>query len=522
MAQGISVGSFAYLSRSYTLASTILSPIILRTVHWIPLALALVWAFSPMGSQAMLRFVNVEQHIVLSNSTDPVQYYYPASSGQTAGGDAASYVNSANAIILSSLLSVESTLHNPQDAFGNMKVPSLASLNISESSPEWTILPTAPTSFSYSSLVGMPFQRPAGQGNITFTMQSWYWHLDNPTVSLELNATSNNPYPHLSNADKGWLNYTATDWFWQILIPNNTNANASLPFIFEIANPDSPHLTTSSGQASANANAITRFAANLTHQPVELNATCDSSSCRAIAIRSSQFPTPYDPRWDFHFFSLWFLSYLSKAFPLAHLGTPEPGVFESFLNDSSQNPFGQSFTTIPSHPDLSSLGADELGLRLEQVLNAYWIAHSALWGVAGFDSLNVTQLYASAATSNTTVGANTTAIVSNSRPFLVCDEHWLGVLCFSTIVMFIAALVSLVFTILYNGPEANDFLSALTRGYQVPQLEHGSYLHGDDLVREFRDAELKVGDANTGGEVGRIVIGPSGLVGDLQRGRVYS
>jgi hypothetical protein len=59
----------------------------------------------------------------------------------------------------------------------------------------------------------------------------------------------------------------------------------------------------------------------------------------------------------------------------------------------------------------------------------------------------------------------------------------MAVLCFATIIMFSAAVVSIVFNLLYYGPEASDFLSALLRPYRIPLLEHGSYLDRDDLVR---------------------------------------
>jgi hypothetical protein len=87
--------------------------------------------------------------------------------------------------------------------------------------------------------------------------------------------------------------------------------------------------------------------------------------------------------------------------------------------------------------------------------------------------------------------------------------------------MFCAAAVSTVFAVLYNGPEAHGFFSALIKPHRALQLDHGSYLHEDQLIRQLKDVELKIGDARTEDEVGKIVIGPSNLLGNLKRGRLY-
>jgi hypothetical protein len=88
--------------------------------------------------------------------------------------------------------------------------------------------------------------------------------------------------------------------------------------------------------------------------------------------------------------------------------------------------------------------------------------------------------------------------------------------------MFCATTMSAVFTVLYTGPEAHDFLSTLTKSHRALQLDHGSYLHEDELVRILKDVELKIGDARAEGDVCKIVIGPSNLLGNLGKGRLYA
>lgn len=461
----------------------------------------------------MLRFVNVQQLSTTSDSPDPVQYFYPAANEEV-GGDDQPGVNSANAILQASLLSVGTTIYKPQDPFGNLKIPDLQSLGLSEDSRDWIVLPPS-NNFSYLSLVGIPFSKPTGTGNLTFTLQSWYWTLDNPIIS-QVNTTgmkTTQAFPELPIAGSSWTNHTSIDNFWQFLTPSDRNLttapSTSLPLTFEVADTD----------AQSN-NVITSLSANLTHCPVELQVACDSLSCQATAIRNADFPELYDPHWDFKFVIGWFLTYLTEAFPLNHKATIEPTVFEIFLNDSTQDPFN---TVAPYESfNLYELGADELALRLKQILNTYWVALSAESSLTGFDAANLTQLGDYNAVANTTFSLNATATFYNWTDFLQCDMPWLIVLCLATIIMFSAAVVSIVFTHLYDGPEATDFISALTRSYHVPVLEHGSYLGGDDLVRQLKDVELKIGDARPENEVGQIVIGPSELLGHLERNRHYA
>ena len=462
----------------------------------------------------MLRFVNVQQLSTASDSPAPVQYFYPAANEAVASADDQPGVNAANAILQALLLSVGTTLYEPQDPFGNLKIPDLQSLGLSEDSRDWTGLPPS-SNFSYSSLVGIPFAKPTGTGNLTFTLQSWYWTLDDPIIS-QVNTTgmkTTQVFPDLPIAGSGWTNHTGINNFWQFLIPSDLNLttapSTSLPLTFEVADTDAQY-----------SNVITSLSANLTHCPVEIQATCDSLSCQATAVRNADFPEPYDPQLDFRFVIVWFLTFLTEAFPLSHGGTMEPSVFEIFLNDSTQDPFNP--VAVYDSFNLYELGADELALRLKQILNTYWVALSAESSLTGFGTANLTQLGDYNLIGNTTFALNATATFYYWTDFLHCDIPWLVILCLATIIMFSATVVSIVFTHLYDGPEATDFISALTRSYRVPVLGHGLYLDGDDLVRQLKDVELKIGDARPGDEVGQIVIGPSELLGDLERNRHYA
>jgi hypothetical protein len=302
---------------------------------------------------------------------------------------------------------------------------------------------------------------------------------------------------------------TGNDGFWRFLLSGNYTENSllqlsSLPLTFEDANYNPSEYSVAGGN-------ITRLPGNLTRWPVELQIQCNSSKCETTAIRNSNFFNSTALQSDFYYVVLSTLLGLTTAFPDS-ASTSYPSVFEVFLNNPLTNPFNASFD---EDVDLYNVSATELALRLEQIVNTYWIARMAESGIVSFDQAVMSRLSADG------LMANTTATTYNWAEFLSCDIPWLVVLCIVTIVMFIAAAFSVVFTILYNGPEAQDFLSALVRSHGLPELNHGSYLQADKVIRKLKDLELKVGDARPEKEVGRIVIGPSERLGSLQKGRLY-
>src|SRR6202044_933668 len=67
--KGVNALSFAYLSQSTTLAQTYLAPLSLRSLHWLPMVLCFIWALSPLGSQATLRFLSSQDRNVQSASS---------------------------------------------------------------------------------------------------------------------------------------------------------------------------------------------------------------------------------------------------------------------------------------------------------------------------------------------------------------------------------------------------------------------------------------------------------------------
>jgi hypothetical protein len=485
------------------------APFSLRSIHWIPLLLGAVWAFSPFGSQAALRFTSVEQRSIPGSVNRPAQYIYPHATGITACGDCEVTVNAANALLSSALLSAEYNQPQPQDAYGNLKIPLLESLHNPTSTSGWMYIDTSANT-QYSSLLGIPFVQPTGSGNVTFEVATWYWRLDNPNITAfkyhrEANSTSVLlPLYYPVDNSTGYRNITDKNKMWQFAIPvdYNSSTSVSLPLIFEQSN---------FGNDGAD---VTHFSGDLVPQAVNVSVSCKGTSCRVLAIKNSTLVHEDQSVFDRGFFTGWFLGYLTSAFSIPHSGTPFPGVLEAYLANPNINPFSTASynDSIVLH---DSVNAEQLGSRLSQVLNTYWMANLAGSNAAAAFNSSDPSL------TGTNVTFNSTVIVYNDTEFFRVNKAWLSVLSLAIILILLTAILSGIVTYIRVGPDATDAISALTMADGRLKMDMGTMLDADERVRLLKNVELKIGDGYETGEVGRICIGRSEDVGGLEMGRIY-
>jgi hypothetical protein len=478
----------------------------------VPLLLATIWALSPFGSQAALRFTSVRQSSIPSLAKDPVLFIYPHATGTTASGDAGVLVNAANAILGTSLLTAGFNKKQTQDVFGNIKIPAIESIDNITAANGWVPV-NATGDFIYASMLGMPFVIPGGSGNVTFDMTTWYWRLQNPNMTnFVYQSDKRSSFPLLppyypADNSSTFTNITDKNGMWQFGIPVKFNAStqASMPFIFEQSNW--------LGEIGKD---LTRFSATLVPQAIDVSVACVRSACRATAVRNATVESNDRSMFNWTFFNNWFLNYLAKAFPIPHSGTAFPGVMERYIANPDSNPYGTEDYNI-SLALHDRVTAPQLAARLSQVLNTYWIAHAA--GSNAAAGFNTTRYSAKMAAENNI--RNNTATFHDTQDFFHVDKAWLAVLCLATIFILLAATLSGFVTWLRIGPDAIDTISALTRGDLRLRMEAGTTLDADERVRLLKDIELKIGDIYSEQEVGGISIGRSQDTVSLEKTRVY-
>ncbi|KAE9968985.1 hypothetical protein EG328_007139 [Venturia inaequalis] len=522
--KGVDVLTIAYLGRSSTLTGTYVAPLRLRVIHWLPLLLALLWAFSPIGSQAALRILSAQQDTIVTELQSPVQYGYPVSITKTIGSDGMPAQDAASSIVIASMLSITVTGPKPQDIWGNIKIPFLNTSVPPPRGNDWTQVDLESNTTQFSSLLGMPYIKVQDIGNTTFLMQSWYWELQDPKMTWSserlqinyLNESSANLTSKLS-APSNYTFSTGTNSMWTIGLPidwpkfeGSTKPNLSASIIFAEWDFNSDGKTID----------VTKFEATLLQRPVEVNVSCTTASCAATAIRSSRFPTGYSAASDCTLLRLYMMDNLKSAFPLtyaaANNGAPSLGIFEQYLQDGSRN----AFTSLTDRPVKSSaflheLREQDVALRLMQVLNSYFTASSFLGSIVGeyktadfgFVGFNGTR--------------NATGTASNHKNIVRCDRNWHAILSIATSVLFCAAVFSTFITTLRIAPDSSDFISALTRSDGSARLETGSSLDEDARVRLLKDMRLRVGETSSDDYVGLVVIGRAENTSALKRESLY-
>lgn len=173
--QGSTLGSLEQLLGSRTVGGAILTPFHLKSLNLLALALVFLWAFSPLGAQALLRFVE-PRHTGIEESAEAAYFNTRAPPAFNEFAQSSTWFNEEGAQIMNIIdrmysgviLAPMSVKEDPMDLWGNVKIPLLMSTAIKKD--DWT---DVSKDRGYSSLVGIPMANITN-GNTTFTMESTY------------------------------------------------------------------------------------------------------------------------------------------------------------------------------------------------------------------------------------------------------------------------------------------------------------------------------------------------------------
>ncbi|KAK8118438.1 uncharacterized protein PG998_003064 [Apiospora kogelbergensis] len=522
---GVDCLTHAYLSRSLTLGGTLVAPIHIRLGHWLPAVLIVLWGFSPLGSQASLRFISLQTRATHDQLGTPAHYSYP----QAFLGPHFEDREAKKAMFLAAFLPLAKTGPSFQDTWGNIKIPLLKDTNNTSNADGWRGVSWHPD-MQYSSLIGIPLSLPPSHGNMSFTMETWYWELENSTL---WGANTSQPLllaTHEYNNSFLLANYTGESGLWQLAIPMSLSQTAvraanidplgyanisisEIPVTFEVQKPRFYPTKNNKGYNL-------RLEASLVQKHVELNVSCTVTSCNVTDIRTNQTANENQSRLNQDYFLLGFLNNFRNAFPTNYDGMSSSGALEAYLANPSQNSWipvegGQAPGT-----NLIDIGAEDLGRRLTQVINAYWMVDTqSFQAVGGFN--------ASSDANSPWLGVsqgpirNSTVTATNYQGYLHCDYRWATALCISSIMLLLAALASTILSFFRLAPDCTDFLSALTLNDGRMMLEGGSSLDEYDRVRLLKDVRLKIGDSRSWEQIGHTSIAQDRHVGDLKKKRLY-
>ncbi|KKP03069.1 major royal jelly protein [Trichoderma harzianum] len=375
----------------------------LRLLNIAGLGLLVIWSLSPLGSQALLYIIRVEQTpifsaftvpymdtVMLSSPFDPENSNLYGSAFETNTSDFTFRLASLNALYNGNLLQPVSLLNASMDSWGNVKIPDYASASTANGANSSGWINFQPTDdIPYSSLIGLPVILPssAGAGNTTFALES-------------VTAVRLSTQPHLA--------------------PNLTDLSFSQAF-----------------------------------------------SEFSLSITESDITSPSPPENGVS---------LSELFITNPITVGLPG---------------------PAGAAWDGLTASLFGLRLQQLLNTYWIGSFGVEGV--IDKL---AFYPPANRLNTTA----TNVVWQDT--YVVHWQWLTLLVIGSLLMFAAALISLYLSWETHAPEVLGYVSTLiiNSPYVRDGREVGSTMSGEDRARKFAKLPLKICDVQPHADIGYIAI----------------
>ncbi|KAM0351041.1 hypothetical protein ACHAPU_002822 [Fusarium lateritium] len=177
--KGATLGLLEQLIGSRTVGSTLTTQINLGKFNILGLVLLVLWAFSPLGSQSVLRMLGTELDSV--NGVSQAFYFSTDAQSQVAGDLPSTPQNSeliartqnyVSTMYRALFLTSKASKIDPMDLWGNLKIP-----NMDIDDDGWHTVSSDPGPDSYSALIGIPITNVT-KGNMTFSLESSYLRLE--------------------------------------------------------------------------------------------------------------------------------------------------------------------------------------------------------------------------------------------------------------------------------------------------------------------------------------------------------
>ncbi|KAI0551210.1 hypothetical protein F4679DRAFT_539677 [Xylaria curta] len=520
------------LHGSRTVISAVVTQYQLHVFNLASLAIIVLWAVSPIGSQASLyigeiRSIN-ESSLYGTSYFDPRSRYNPYDFGYS--------IALANSIFTTSLSLPLSAAAKPQDPWGNIKVPLIEAL---EDSPSLEWLPIDDEShITYSSLIGIPVQNPdtdsGTEGNITTYSQieTTYWWVNCGSAGISNNSA---PFPDtvISIPSANWTHRLGfDDIFRQVgnvdFPPNSTQQSritlGGFPWV-----PRKLYLSTP--DRSNNWKAYFNGICNITTTWVTVNTTCfrtsassSTSSCQATGIRRSLVNETLS--------TLTMLDYSGVDRPSLFLrnllwstysGFPVDPAFSADVRVTApETPPLFGYMADPSNPgvyqreppDWSPVTLNQLSTRITQLLNSYWAASIGYSPIQGNFNNSLEQPGLLNGAMYKLLNGSETAVVTHTA--FVANKAWCTVLILASLVLLVASGATAVLGTMRNTPDILDNFSTLLKdnqfvdGLQTSPGENrvrlSSMADGFERSRHLRSVLVRIGDVTPLGENGYVAI----------------
>ncbi|KAK5174426.1 uncharacterized protein LTR77_001506 [Saxophila tyrrhenica] len=527
--RGEKLGFLDLLANCTSVVNSVLAQCTLQSFSIAGFAIAILWAFSPVASQASLRVMSLGSANVTHFA--PVTYMSANSSYEFWEADVSKARAVASAIFSASMLAPMSVKRAPVDTWGNVKIPMVERLPdapVSVTDTRWRDVPTGNT--SYAALVGLPMTLPSGDQS-AFTIETAYWYLD--CASLEKSGLGATILP-----SRSWQGFAATG---TELVSNTSHelvSNTSHVRLSQSWKDDwgcsrrpnqkdvAPRLLVYTAASLAGWTQATCYIGTT---EIEAEVTCTDKSCAVSRIRRAQRPHT-SSGWTFldasgckvwTFFAQNFVQLLtglasSESHPVPSSGLPS--ISQGYL----LNPSAPATTEETLAHAMWKLDTTVFAERFGQLMNTGWLAQigfSAMTDVQGEISGWVDP-------GNRTIRHSvTTAHIKKSVEVVRCHEGWLVVLLLGSGLLMVVSLVPVAVRLFAQGPKFELIVSTLVRDNPyVAAPPGGSALDSARRARLLKDLRVKLGDVMPRREIGHLAVASLDrrvAVEDVWRGRMY-
>ncbi|USW57938.1 hypothetical protein Slin15195_G112570 [Septoria linicola] len=547
MEHGSSVLTMEYLLSSRTVVSAVMTPFELRTWHFLIPLLLMLWAFSPLGSQASLRIIWTEASY--THTTTQVHYvdFMSRYGLRSSAGSGQPVITSAvYSLFASALLSNRATQQSAQDQYGHVKIPiyqDVKSGPVNTNGTLWHDVPLEDDQVVWSSLQGIPVSGIPQSGHSTFVINTAY-------IGTDCDVTGKKPagigHEQLANCKSEALNASmkgfSNCWSGANLAIEGYNISG-LPNYGAHA-----WVNVSSYNYWSNDNkTMTNALCWLTINYVEVNITCEGSRCRSRHIRPSQdllnstltmqaqgldigYMTPLNDWKESGYDTLTFFSHLVDASIDADLACTSMRCAVSQLEGYILDPYRFYWGEGTGRPNLWTISDELFSTRFTQLINTFYIEGIANQAIVGNSDELVTPLQSQPTTEMPQSPRfystqNTTADVTTSQEVVRCSIPWFLTLLIASGLLLLASIATAFINIARKAPDILTSFTSLLRYNQYASLPHQPSLDDSvDIARRLGKTRVLFGNVKPDEDIGYAALSVTGhgaVVTKLERRKIY-
>lgn len=575
--RGEKIGILDLLAGSTSLTNTVMSQFRLRTINALSVCLITAWLLSPLGGQASIRLLDVGQRF--ENHT--IWSIQLASRGELNHYRTEDDAAMARTAFHSAMIAPSTIKSSSLDPWNNVKIPRIEPLEqrLNATSNGWYFTNRSDDTWDsfdgtrggiwnkYSSLTGIPIKELGFLANNGTKQSTETFHMPqfvNYSLSIQTNyfnteCTFNQWEPVFANDEVGHLghpwseiipesdfsiNGSVNNWIWwseNSTTRKTTSETEVKPFNFSWAPTSVPW--SKSGY----------FGCNITTTYVQALVECPTwNTCAVSRMRRSLMDQPSSsytqldsPRLNADW-SVLFKPILS--FDRGHRYTTKSADASgkrvrlmTVIEDSIEFP-GATAAIIRQN---NATSPQDYATRLGQLLTTYWAcmnSNQALVGGLWYNgsayrtadrtwSANEDNYNASKALEEKGLERAWDTLGNKNRAIIVVKVRhtWVAILCTASLVLILASLVPPIIRHFFaQGPDVMMNVSSLatrSNGF-VPLPPSGTFLDASDRSRALRDVRIRLGDVNSGSEVGALALVASSVPGALdgmamRKGRLY-